>query len=94
MISTEQATPHRDWLIEAANLRQKIDSGCYDDHPGTIPALLQRINDLQHLIAHTPAQNKDDILVQLHLLGNLAWNDLARRLSTNLLVGFRQLWDD
>ncbi len=94
MTTTEKTTSHRAWLIEAADLRFRMDSGCYDDLPGTIPGLGQRISDLEHLIAHTPATTKDDILVQLHLLGSMAWNDLARRLSSNLLVGVRQLWNE
>lgn len=94
---TEKATApntHCAWLKELRSLSVRLGGGLDDDRPGTVPSLRERIRDLQDQIADTTATSKDDIMAQLSLFSDLAWSDLARRLSSNLSKGIKQLWHE
>lgn len=81
----DQIDPHPDWLKRWRCLRTGL--GGEQAQART----RETINDLQGLIAHTPAVSLAGLQAQAELIAELAWNDIVASTARQLLAGIRRL---
>ena len=85
---------HHAWLTELRRLNMRLSGGLDDQQPGTVPGLKEQITALQNRIIDTSPTSKADVLIQVELLGDMAWADPVRRLACSIRNGVSKLWPD